>query len=141
MAVFRGMDLGLSVEGIPETVRKLSLAPRVVQTASAGVVRGSALRIVLRAKALAPVDRGNLRRSITYRLQGTRGYVGCVAIPVGGGGDRGRLGPALYWRFVEFGTVHTPAQPFFRPAAESERGRFQTEMLWQNRNALAREIA
>lgn len=142
MATFRGMDLAVGVEGIPQTTSTLRRVLNRVTGASAHVVRGSCARIVYRAKALAPVDTGALRRSITYRLQGTRGYVGCTAVPMPTG-DRSRRiwGPAYYWRFVEFGTRYVTAKPFFRPAAEAERGRFKTEMLWSVRNAVDTEVA
>jgi HK97 gp10 family phage protein len=111
MATFRGMDLSVSVEGIPEAVRRLREVPRKVDTKAAASVRGACMRIVRRAKQLVPVRTGALQRNITYRLSGTRGYVGIA----------GTEGPAIYWRFVEFGTVKSAARPF------------KTDMMWRLR--------
>ena len=59
------------------------------------------------AKRLAPVDTGNLRRSLTHELgrSGLNQYV--------------RIGSNVeYAVFQELGTRYHPAQPYLRPAAE-----------------------
>lgn len=57
------------------------------------------------AKALAPVDTGYLKSSISTELSGD--------------GLRGEVGPtALYSRWVEEGTTRASAQPFLGPATD-----------------------
>src|SRR5687768_16628959 len=59
-----------------------------------------------RAKRGAPVKTGTLRRSITSRVETTRGYVGSNL---------------EYAPFVEYGTRHMAAQPFLEPAIDDSR--------------------
>lgn len=62
------------------------------------------------AKARAPVDTGNLRRSITHEVE--KEGIGWV----------GRYGTNVrYAIFQEVGTIRHPAQPFLRPALEAIR--------------------
>lgn len=63
------------------------------------------------AKRLCPVDTGRLRSSINHELErDAEGLVGKVGTNV-------EYGP-----HVEFGTVHTRAQPFLRPALYKAAG-------------------
>lgn len=55
------------------------------------------------AKTKAPVDTGNLLKNIGYDLEPS-------------GKDVELFSDAPYSGYVEFGTVHQKAQPFFRPA-------------------------
>jgi len=71
------------------------------------------------------VDTGNLRRSVIVKRmpKGERGDLTAEHIvTVRGRGKRTRKGNlqagAPYAHFVEFGTVHMPAEPFLRPALE-----------------------
>lgn len=69
-------------------------------TASALVVEGQ-------AKALCPVDTGNLRNSITHDVEGKEARVGTNV---------------EYAPFVELGTVKMAAQPYLNPALEQNKG-------------------
>lgn len=77
------------------------------------------------AKRLVPVDSGALRDAI--RLTVTRPSGGDTVVGVGlvvAGPKKGQkspkgVGPGIYWRFIELGTVKLPAHPFFRPALDS----------------------
>jgi HK97 gp10 family phage protein len=73
--------------------------------------RERATRIVERAKALAPVLTGELRESI--KIQGEGIDKGMPYIAVGSTDDH-----AL---FVEYGTSHSAAEPFLRPAIAEEK--------------------
>lgn len=57
-----------------------------------------------RARSGAPVDTGNLARSITAEATGNEITVGAAA---------------PYARFQEYGTVTVPAAPYLRPALEA----------------------
>ena len=67
-----------------------------------------ALQVERRAKALAPVDTGRLRSSITWELG--RDEQGLVA----------RIGSNVeYAAYQEFGTRTVPASPYLRPALDA----------------------
>lgn len=68
-------------------------------------VQKAAFDIEARAKELAPVDTGNLRRSIhcEFAPDGLTGAVGTVV---------------EYAVYQEFGTVKMPPHPYLRPAAD-----------------------
>lgn len=93
-------------------------APAVVRKHASLAVGFSALKIANRARALAPEATGLLKRSITSDHDN-----GALSAGVGIGSAA-----AFYWRFVEFGTVHMSAQPFFRPAAEEGQAEFVREI-------------
>jgi len=112
------MDISVDVTGTAELNRKLRRLSDLVVHLSGEKVIGSCRRIVATAKELVPVRTGELQRALTYSTEGTRGWVGVrMASPA-----------RVYWRFVEFGTVRYPAHPYFRPAAEAERSRFEAAM-------------
>lgn len=72
---------------------------------------------VVKATAYVPKDEGDLARSIDWQFtRATRADASrSPAIVIMAGDDKG-LGPADHVRYVEFGTVDTPKQPFFYPA-------------------------
>lgn len=117
----------LKIEGMEALQAAIRTAPDRVKAYAGDAVALTTFAIAQRAKALAPRDTGALQRSITAS---SRGLTGKVTIAEGGEtiggrtvfgpGDMGRHRPAVYWRFVEFGTKRTAARPFLRPAAEAE---------------------
>jgi HK97 gp10 family phage protein len=108
----------MTLEGFEATRRVLEAAPQLVESAASSAVATSSFAIAQRAKALVRVDTGRLKAAIDYTRTRTSltGGVG-ISDPT-----------AFYWRFVEFGTVHTTPRPFFRPAAEEERATFIQRM-------------
>jgi HK97 gp10 family phage protein len=94
--------------------RQIARAPDVVKRHTSTAVGLSSLRIARRARELVPVDSGFLKSEIdTEHDSGSlEGHVGI----------RSRGG--FYWGFIEFGTVHMSARPFFRPAAEEGQAGF-----------------
>lgn len=67
------------------------------------VLRKTAADIKRDAQALAPVDTGALRNSITYRVQGLEA----------------EIGPTVhYGGFVEYGTSRMAPQPYLGPAMD-----------------------
>lgn len=118
----------MTLEGFEPLQAALRRLPELVASMSADAVQRSSFAIAQHAKARVPVRSGALKRNITAttrvstsRTRGLTGAVGLSAEP--GSGSRGKP-PTVYWRFVEFGTVHHPAQPFFRPAADEESSVF-----------------
>lgn len=102
-----------------EDLRRLSVNLR-----TAGLRAGMQARVVVRkvaadieasAKALAPVDTGNLKSSITT----SRNASGFAA----------EVGPtANYGIFLELGTSRMPPQPFMGPAADHHTPVFEQAM-------------
>jgi HK97 gp10 family phage protein len=70
-------------------------------------LEASALLVEGQAKALAPVDTGNLRNSITHEVEGQEAKVGTNV---------------EYAPFVELGTSKQAAQPYLNPALEQNKG-------------------
>lgn len=108
----------MSLEGFGPFQRALAQAPEVVRTHASSAVASSTFAIAQRARALVPVDTGDLQRSITTSTV-VRGLTGRIGLSTP---------DTSYWRYVEFGTRFMPARPFFRPAAEMEREGFIQRM-------------
>lgn len=80
------------------------------EQAAAMALEATALLIEGQAKALCPVDTGNLRNSITYEIEG----------------NKARIGTNIsYSKFVELGTSKMAAQPFLSPAVEMNKDKFR----------------
>lgn len=97
------------------TVRVLSnrlpQMPAQIHQAVVAEVQRASYDVEARAKQLAPVKTGTLRRSIHSGFEN--------------GGLTGLIGPSvLYGKFVEFGTRRMGARPYMRPAAEAVLPKF-----------------
>lgn len=106
----------MKLEGYEHTLRQLARVPEVVQKHAAAAVGRSSIEVANSARVLAAYDTGTLRRSIDWQHADgdLTGWVG--------------VGPdAFYWRFLENGTVNMTARPFFRPAAEGYRSKFEQQ--------------
>lgn len=87
-----------------------------IGAAAALVVRATAFRVEADAKALSPVDTGNLRNSISASIEGDGRFSSVSA----------EIGPtAEYAPFVEYGTSRMGPQPFMAPAFERNVGAFE----------------
>lgn len=108
----------MKLEGFEATQRALLRVPDVARTHASSAVAASTFAVAQRARAIVPVDTGTLKASIesSRTVNGLTGSVGVSSRDVG------------YWRFVEFGTRHMAARPFFRPAAEGESNAFIQRM-------------
>lgn len=92
------------VEELTTLSRDLGKASAHTVTAAAKVVRKTALDIERDAKALVPVDTGNLMNSITTTRTGVLSA---------------EIGPtANYGSFVEWGTARMAPQPYMGPATD-----------------------
>jgi HK97 gp10 family phage protein len=92
------------LEGVASSKTFLEAEAMVIERERAG-------RIVNRAKELVPVETGELRDSI--KIQGEGVDKGMPYVDVGSTDEH-----ALY---VEYGTSHSQAEPFLRPAIAEER--------------------
>lgn len=107
-----------TISGTAELEKALkTLGPRVATNISGRALRAMAKPIVQRARELVPVDTGILKKSITTKMGRVKGGQRTIEI----GFKKGRPGGAS-WRahFVEYGTAHSPAQPFMRPALDEQ---------------------
>ncbi len=74
----------------------------------------------------APRDSGTLRKAIVSKRK--RGRPGLIeaAVYITKGLDAKH--DAFYWHMVEYGTVHSRAQPFAQPVVESTRATYQGDL-------------
>ena len=145
-----GLQVNLNITGVEELVKKLQTIEKKHARKAARTAIGEATKIVLKtAKALVPKDTGLLRKSLgrkvkVYRRNGVvTGLVGPrtnVTDRLKSRKGRGVVAklneivgkalnaevakkPARYAHLVELGTMHSAAQPFLRPALDSNRDR------------------
>jgi HK97 gp10 family phage protein len=117
-----------------ERMKKLSLdvalkASRSATNAAAQVIKKEAISNV-------PVDTGNLKKNIIVRRAKQPDLTSLHLVLVREGKltkkQKGSgIQDAFYWRFVEFGTVKTPPQPFMRPAFDTKKGQALDAMTAQ----------
>lgn len=116
--------MAVRVRGLKELERKLQAFPeRVARNALSSSVGAGARLVRDNAKARAPGDEGRLYRNIiAYRMRkGSTRHAISWAVTVKTKGDKDSFDNAYYWTFVEFGTRYQVAQPFLRPAFESNK--------------------
>lgn len=113
--------------GLEELKNDLTeVAPRVAVNILRGLMYdiGKKLRDALRSSVA--VNTGKLRRSISLKRSRMKGNeIGAEVYTKQG---KGVTNDGWYWHFVEYGTVHSPAQPFIRPAIESLERMTKEEM-------------
>lgn len=85
--------------------------------------------MVEKAKTLVPFDKGDLKDSIewnwTKKTQEDNARSPAIVISAG---SQQRNDPEFYARWVEFGTVNTPRQPYFFPAYRLLRRKIRGRM-------------
>lgn len=107
------------IEGLDHAIAQFRRAPDVARKYLGEAVRVTEITLAQKVRNAAPTDTGALRHSIGSQ---TRGLVASITIEPGLMFGRR---PDIYWRFVEFGSVHNvPARPFIRPTAENEQQPF-----------------
>src|SRR5690606_8056174 len=117
-------EVRFTIEGAAEMDRLLKeLGPRAASRAADRALRAGAKPIVQTAKDLVPTDSGDLQDSITAELQRQRGRSEKRVILVGFKKPISRRA-----HLTEFGTVHSRAKPFMRPALDREAGTAFGEM-------------
>lgn len=115
--------LTFEIKGAKEMENLLkALGPRVASKAGDKALRAAAKPIVDQAKRLVPVDTGALRRSITAQI-GRRTKASERVILIGF-----RPPTSARAHFTEFGTSHSAAHPFMRPAMDTRMHQALREM-------------
>lgn len=120
--------IGFKIEGLAgleEMLVELEQFTGRTTTGKNAVQRGmikAMAHIENRAKALAPVDEGRLRNSITTKKvrakrESRKRFARETGIEVRTR-PAGKGSGVAYWQ--EYGTVNAPAHPFMRPAADAE---------------------
>ena len=115
--------IDFDIQGAAEMERLLKeLGPRAAVNAGRPALVAGARPIVEEAKRLVPVDTGDLRDAIAVdassRRQGLAAAVGGeIGISIGFTKPTSRRA-----HLTEFGTAHSAAHPFMRPAMEAKAG-------------------
>lgn len=113
------MQIVVNVEGAKELEKKLlSLEPKLGRKIIRQALRKGAKLILNQAKANVPVDTGDLKKSLKVRAMRKRRHRYGVMVATSEGWFEGEQ---FYGGFIEFGTHKMAAQPFVRPAFDSEK--------------------
>ena len=116
--------MSVRVEGMPELRSALRRVSVAAERSTRSSVKRTAEAVEADARARAPRRTGELANSITHEIDPD--------------GLNATIGTNL-WRahFAEFGTRHSPEQPFLFPALEANRGGFIARL----RREVGRSIA
>ncbi len=119
------MDIKVNIEGLKGVEDALAQAgPKLAKRAMRKGLTAGADPLLAAAKAKAPVLKkgtpqrrpGELRDSIVKKVKlSPKEESGVVVIGPEYKKSEGRQSPGLYGMFVEFGSIHGPAQPYLRP--------------------------
>lgn len=123
----------MKVKGLKELEGQLkALGTQLAGKALTRAGREAFRPVLEAAKSMAPEDTGELRESLRMGTAKLKGGGVAVGVVIGGGarakqakvaaaafGERHRPA-ARRWHFAEFGTAKQPAQPFLRPAIDSQ---------------------
>ena len=117
----------IELKGVRDVMRALERLPDDLQrSAENSVLRAGAKPILKAAKLRTPQESGLLYESLGINVRKVRGQRTARVGARNGRGRRvmrnGRMvysDPAKYSHLVEYGTSHSPARPFIRPAVES----------------------
>ena len=132
-------------EGLEDALIELEKFSGRTNTGKNAVRRGmrnAMKRIEDKAKALAPVEEGDLRDSIktkNAKAKQSRKLGSKSGIEILTGPTAIKGGNPAY--FQEFGTVHAPPQPFMRPAADSEGPQVMKIVADELRDAIDKSVA
>lgn len=113
----------IQIDGLDEIREQLKdVGIREGRNLMRATIRAVAVKVQKAAIDKAPVDEGNLKRSLKVRAR--RSHPDAPVFEVWAGSTGGAKFDAFYWRFVEYGTsgkTAQPARPFIRPAVEEIR--------------------
>lgn len=103
------------IEGLEHALKQFQQAPDIARKHIGDAIRQTEIVLAQKVRSAAPVLTGALRQSIGSKTVGLK-----AQITIEEGDFYGDNRPSVYWRFVEFGTYKMPAQPYIRPASETE---------------------
>lgn len=123
------------IKGAKEMERLLKiLGPKVAAKVGDQALRAGAKPIVEEAKRLVPVRTGKLRGSITAQIERRKKDADERVILIGF-----KQPTSAIAHLVEFGTSHSAAKPFMRPALDAKVGEALDEMGRILAKGIARE--
>jgi HK97 gp10 family phage protein len=153
-----GGAVTLQVEGLRELERSLVEMAKAAPGIIAKALREPMQQVLLDMKTLVPkrtgeladaldltpVRRASARRAsmadtlseVGVRIKQTTGTVGTW-----GSENAHRLNPRSYWHLVEFGTAHSAAHPYIRPAFDANTARLLGEFKSIARDQIERTAA
>jgi HK97 gp10 family phage protein len=118
------MKTDFSIRGAKEMERLLKeLGPNLAAKVGDQALRAGAKPIIEEAKRLVPVKSGALRDSITVATERKRNADNQRMVLIGFKKPHSRRA-----HLTEFGTVHSVAKPFMRPALDGKAGEALNEM-------------
>jgi HK97 gp10 family phage protein len=110
------MKITAKIEGFAEIARLLrELGPQLAAKVGDRAVRRAAKPLVDEMKRLVPVDTGALRRSLAAAANRRNKRQSRRGVRIGARRPESRIA-----HLVEFGTSHSAAKPFMRPALDSQ---------------------
>ncbi|TVO53162.1 HK97-gp10 family putative phage morphogenesis protein [Denitromonas halophila] len=113
--------LTLDTKSLSDVLKRIAQVEEKIAKKAIRTATRKAMSIVRNAaKDRAPTDSGNLSRHIALSFKVKPGVV-YARVGIRGGAKKND-GTPYYWRMVEFGTKHQPAQPFMLPALETNAG-------------------
>lgn len=127
---------GMKLTGVKGIERALNNLPDKMQKAGErAVLRAGAKPILTSSKTKVPSESGLLKKALGTSVRKVRGI---VTARVGARKGRGRMvtrkgvtrfsDPVKYSHLVEYGTSHSSAKPFIRPAVEGSKGQIVDAM-------------
>lgn len=111
--------MGIKVEGVRQLQQALTDATGRIDKETIKALRQAAVRVRAKQKQLAPTDEGDLKKSITYRIRGTRWR------------RIAEIGPKLgemYPVYQEYGTARMRANPYVAPSLDGELDRLADDL-------------
>jgi HK97 gp10 family phage protein len=117
------IEVRISLRGGKELARKFKVTPYLLRKLNAEVAAKGAKATVVRAQRFVPKLTHRLERAIYAERVTDLTYIVGVRP-----GDGSRTDPAMYARYVEYGTAKKEARPFMRPAIEAERAYLPARM-------------
>ncbi len=106
--------MGIEVTGVRQLQQAVTTFEGRIDKETVKILRQAAVRVRKRQKQLAPKEDGDLTRSITYRIRGTRWR------------RTAEIGPKMsekYPLYQEVGTARMRANPYVAPSIEGEDAR------------------
>ena len=111
--------MGIKVEGVRKLQQAITTAEGRIDKETIKALREAAKRVRSKQKQLAPTDEGDLRKSITFRIRGSRWR------------RSAEIGPKLsekYPMFQEYGTARMRANPYVAPSLDGELDRLADDL-------------
>lgn len=107
----------MTLKGLDNFINHIDGAKTRLTQAVKQAVTQNGFEMEGKAKLLAPVDTGNLRRNINIAVEGSSNQINAIV-----------QSNAEYSLYVEHGTSKQQAQPFFNPAFQAQKSQFETDM-------------